>query len=456
MTAGPVEPGAARVPVASTGGGASAVRGGAAPATALTGRALIRLELEIAWRYLRGRRGSRLLSLISVIAMGGVIVGVSALILIMGVMNGLQRDLREKILVGSPDVRVLTYGDDLRMERWRDALAQVRGEQGVAAAAPVVLTFGVVGKGTQSFATGAQIVGIEPPGPGVAEVTAIRQHAVLGDFRFRSADGRLRGAVLGKRLAEQVNAWPGDRITIVTRGGIQLNPVTGQPMPSFEEFEVTGIFETGMFEYDNAYLFVALAEAQKLGGLGDAVTGLEIRTTDRWQASALARRIDQRLGFPYFARDWQEQNSTLFQALKLEKFGMGVILLLIILVAAFNIVSTLTMVVTDKTREIGILKAMGLPARSVRRIFFLQGLVIGIVGTLGGLLLGLAASVALGTYKLIRLDPSVYFIDHLPVATEPVDVLVTVLASIAVAAVATLYPASQAAKLYPIEAIRHE
>jgi lipoprotein-releasing system permease protein len=190
--------------------------------------------------------------------------------------------------------------------------------------------------------------------------------------------------------------------------------------------------------------------------LGDAVTGLELRTRDRWQASTVARQVEADLKYPYFARDWQEQNSSLFQALQLEKLGMGVILLLIVLVAAFNIVSTLTMVVTDKTREIGILKAMGLPARSVRRIFFLQGLVIGLVGTLGGMVLGLILSVALGHYKLIRLDPSVYFIDHLPVSTEPLDVLMTVAASVAVAALATLYPASQAAKLYPIDAIRHE
>jgi lipoprotein-releasing system permease protein len=211
-----------------------------------------------------------------------------------------------------------------------------------------------------------------------------------------------------------------------------------------------------MYEYDNTYVFVALPQAQRLAGLGTAVTGLDVRTSDRWRADRVAGGISQALGFPFFTRDWQEQNRSLFQALKLEKLGMGVILLLIVLVAAFNIVSTLTMVVTDKTREIGILKAMGLPARSVRRIFFLQGLVIGLVGTLGGTLLGLVASVALGHYKLIRLDPSVYFIDHLPVALEPLDIVTTLLASVAIAAVATLYPAQQAAKLFPLEAIRHE
>ncbi len=421
-----------------------------------TRASLLGLEVSLAWRYLRSRRGSRLLSLISVIAIGGVMVGVSALILIMGVMNGLQRDLRDKILIGSPDVLVLTYGDDLRIGPWREALARVRATRGVAAAAPVVRTRGLLGRGVRGFSTAAEIIGVDPAGPGVPDVTSVRQHAVLGDFTFRTGDGERRGAVLGKRLAEQLNVFPGETISIVTRAGITSNPVTGDPIPTFEEFVVTGVFETGMYEYDNTYLYVDLARAQRLAGLDGAVTGIEVRTTDRWNADRVAKLLAARLGFPFFTRDWQEQNSSLFQALKLEKLGMGVILLLIVVVAAFNIVSTLTMVVTDKTREIGILKAMGLPARSVRRVFFFQGLVIGLVGTLGGLLLGMVGAVALGRYKLIRLDPSVYFIDHLPVATEVGDVLVTVLASVAIAALATLYPASQAAKLYPIDAIRHE
>jgi lipoprotein-releasing system permease protein len=186
------------------------------------------------------------------------------------------------------------------------------------------------------------------------------------------------------------------------------------------------------------------------------VTGIEASTQDRWVAERIAAQLGEQLGFPYRVLDWQQQNRSLFQALKLEKLGMGIILLLIVIVAAFNIVSTLTMVVKDKTREIGILKAMGMTSRSIRKIFFAQGLVIGFVGTVFGLALGIAAGIALDRGQFIKLDPSVYFIDHLPVLLEPLDVTWIVLASIAIAALATLYPAVQAARLYPVEAIRHE
>jgi len=414
-----------------------------------------KLELQIAWRYLRSRRGSKLLSLISIIAIGGVLVGVSALIVIIGVMNGLQHDLREKILVGSPDIRVLSYGEDLKITEWQKVLEKVGKQPGVVTAAPFVLTEALMTAG-HDYAGGVYVVGLQPQARNVPDVTTIRSHATNGDFRFASSDGQRRGVVLGKLLAARFNKYPGDSINLLSAGGGKMNPVTGGFVPRVERFEVTGIVSTGMYEYDNSYAFVALDKAQNLAGLGDGVTGIEVKTTDRWQAASIASRLVGALGWPYRTVDWQEQNHSLFQALKLEKLGMGVILLLIVLVAAFNIVSTLTMVVADKTKEIGILKAMGMPAKSIRRIFFAQGLVIGVVGTVFGVLLGFGAALALDKYQFIKLDPQVYFIDHLPVTTQPTDVLWIILASVAIAAIATVYPSVQASRLFPIEAIRHE
>ncbi len=412
-----------------------------------------RLEIGIAWRYLRSRRGSKLLSLISVIAIGGVVIGVSALIVIMGVMTGLQNDLREKILIGSPDVRVLNYGSDMVLKGWEPVLDKVRKEPGVVAAAPFVLTKALVGAG-HKYSDGAYVMGIVPEGLGGPPVTTIRSHATGGDFRFATTDGQRNGAVLGARLANRLGVYPGiDSITLTTVGS-EVSPVTGTPIPREMHLEVTGIFDTGMYEYDNGYVFVSLPVAQNLAGLGADVTGLEVRTTSRWTAADVAARLARSLGYPYRTEDWQSQNNSLFQALKLEKLGMTFILTLIIVVAAFNIVGTLTMVVTDKTKEIGILRAMGMPAASIRRIFLAQGFLIGLVGTLLGLVLGVGAAVALDHFRLIPLDPQVYFIDHLPVARQPLDIAVTALASLVIAALATIYPAVQASRLLPVEAMR--
>lgn len=414
-----------------------------------------RLELEIAWRYLRSRGSARWLSFISVIAIGGIVIGVSALILIIGVMNGLQTDLREKILVGSPDLRVLVFGDELKIADWRAVQAKVRTIDGVVAVAPFVLTQALANAG-HDYTEGVSVSGIEPLGASKHPVTSIREHATMGDFSFVTKDGKRRGAVVGKLLADRLSAYPGAELTVFGAPNMRPSAVLGMLVPRVAQFEVTGVFETGMYEYDNSYVFVDLQAAQEFAGLDSAVTGLEVSTTDRWVAPAVAERIATALEFPYHTVDWQEQNSSLFRALKLEKMGMGVILLLIIVVAAFNIVSTLTMVVRDKTREIGILKAMGFTEAGIRRVFLIQGMVIGFVGTLLGTVLGGTLGLLIDRYRLISLDPTVYFIDHLPVRLEVGDTLLMALLGFAVAALATLYPAWQASRLYPIEAIRGE
>ncbi len=414
------------------------------------------LEFSVAWRYLRSRRGSRLLSLISVIAIGGVLVGVAALTVIMGVMNGLQRDLRDKILVGSPDVRVLPVGERLQLSEWQPLVRMARETPGVAAAAPFAQTQGLVTSRT-GFSTGAQVVGLEPGDSEGNDVTTIRETAILGEFSFIGRDGRANGAVVGRTLAANLNVFEGDTILLLGFSSVQYNAATGLATGyTPDTFVVTGLFETGMYEYDNAYIYVSLEAGQRFAALGNDVTGIEVRSIDRNAAPQVADSLSARLGTSIRTVDWQQQNAALFQALKLEKLGMGVILGLIIMIAAFNIISTLTMVVSDKTREIGILRAMGLPAKSIRRIFLWQGVVIGAVGTAGGVMLGLGVSYVLQHVFPIPLNPEVYFIDRLPVFTEYLEVVYVAIASVVVAALATIYPAGQAARLYPVEAIRHD
>jgi lipoprotein-releasing system permease protein len=413
------------------------------------------LELLLAGRYLRSRRSSRLVSLITLIATGGVTVGVMALIVVMGVMNGLQTDLREKILVASPHLRVLTYGEGLRLDDWPQVLKKVRRDPDVLAAAPFVLSEGLISAG-HDYAQGTAVLGIEPD-TGAMSVTSLPSHFVSGDLSFRTTRSDVDGGiVLGRRLAEKLSAFQGDRVQMASPAGSKFNSAVGALVPKYWYFEVTGYFETGMYEYDNSYVVLPRPIAQRFAGLDSAVSGLDLRLRDPWKAREVGKRLEEALGYPYRALDWQSQNASLFSALQLEKLAMGLILLLIVIVAAFNIVSTLTMVVTDKTREIGILRAMGLPPRSVRRVFVLQGAVIGVVGTTLGTGLGLLVARLVDRRQLIPLDPTVYFIDHLPVRVDPLDLVLIVIASIAVATFATIYPARQAARLAPVDAIRYE
>ncbi len=413
------------------------------------------LERRVALRYLRGQRGTRRAALQTVVAIGGIAVGVTALILVLGLMNGLRDDLRDRILTASPHLRVLTFGEGLRMEGWREASEIIRGVEGVVAVAPEVVT-GTMVQNMARHVELAKVAGLEP-GEGTEVVTGVAQVMVQGDFTPRPPDDEIdAGVVLGTRLALRLNVGPGDRLRMVSPASAQVSRVTGTVTPVWWIVEVTGIFETGMYIYDAEFVMMDRASAQRFAGLDSAVSDLAVRVADPWAAPLVAERIDSVLGYPYYSETWQDQNASLFAALKLEKLAMGLVIFFIMVVAAFNIVGTLTMVVAFKTREIGILRAMGLPAQGIGRIFLAQGAIIGAIGTGIGLVLGLAISLLVDRGGLIKIDPQVYFIEKLPIRTEMVDVVVIVVVAIALAIVATIHPARQAARLEPVEAIRAE
>jgi lipoprotein-releasing system permease protein len=412
-----------------------------------------RLYGYVARRYLSSRRGRGFLSLITWIAIGGVAVGVMALIVVIAVMSGLQTDLREKILGANSHGMVLELGETVRMEAWESVLTRLMEDEDVVAAAPFIYTEVGLNVPGGSYSEGAVLRGILNDSVALA-VTEIDEHLVSGRMPFGETESGRPGIVLGASLADRLGLFPGRQVTLVSFQGAELTPTGIQPQMRL--YEVTGLFETGLYQYDTKFAYVDLASAQSLLKMGTTVTGVEFNVRDPWKSGEVSDRLEADLGFPYRVDDWQKQNASLFSALKLEKFAMGVILLLIVLVASFNIVSTLIMVVTDKIREIGILRAMGLTAKDITRIFVLQGVVIGFIGTALGTILGLILSLLLKRYKFITLPGDVYFVDKLPVDLNLPDVLTIVVASLLISFIATLYPARRAAEYTPVEAIRHE
>jgi lipoprotein-releasing system permease protein len=393
--------------------------------------------------------------LITLIAIGGIFLGVTALITVTAVMTGLQRDLQEKILGNNPHIYLFEEGQGFRLGEWPEVLGRVREVPDVAAAEPFVMTQVVIVPTGGEYAQFGTLYGVDleseaPP------MTVIHEELRSGKLSLGPTDSGRPGILLGQRLATRMGLLPGALVTIVAGENIKTDPL-GNYIPVTREYEVTGLFSTGMYEYDSQHLYTTLPAAQDLLDLpGDVVSGIAVNVQDAWQAERIANKLSERLGFPYYTQDWMVLNQSLFSALKLEKLAMAVILSLIILVAAFNIISTLIMVVTDKTREIGILKSMGLTDGRVLRIFILQGVTIGVVGTLLGTLGGLGLVELLDRYKLISLPGDVYLVDSLPLALDLSDLGLIVVTSLMIAFAATIYPARQAARLLPVEAIRHE
>ncbi len=411
------------------------------------------LEWFLARRYLTMRSQSRFLNLITVIAIGGVSVGVAALILVVGVMTGMRREIQAKILDTYPHVMILTYGEEYAMRDWRAAVEQARRDPEVTHAGPFVYTQGLITAGGP-LAQGVVVRGVETDATSALRA-ALEERVVAGSLQLeRRSEDDLPPIALGYRLGERLLTYPGDTVTLVSPATAKLTSLGY--VPEFRRFGVVALVKTGMHEYDDQFTYMALDEAQRLAGLGTAVTGVEVRVQEPWRAGEVAARLAGTLGYPYRAVDWKQLNQVLFSALKLEKLGSAVFGMLIVLVAAFNIISTLVMVVADKTREIGILRSMGMTPLRILRIFLIQGLIVGVIGTTLGALTGIGLVWVQNRYGVIQIPPDVYQVDRLPVALDPVDIGAILAASLLITFAATIYPSLQASRLTPVEAIRHE
>lgn len=426
---------------------------GAASRPAFSGRGVwpSRLEWMLARRYLTTRSQSRFLNLITWIAVGGVALGVAALILVVGVMTGMQQEIRRTILGTYPHVMVMTYGEDLVMEDWVPALEATRRDPAVVSASPFVYSQGLVTAGGH-FAQAVDVRGVATDSAG-GLLEALRERVLAGELDLSAADD-LPPAALGYRLADRLITYPGDTVTLVSPANAKLTSLGY--IPEFRRYRVVALIKTGMFDFDSKFVYMSLEDAQRFAGIGEAVTGVEARVRDPWTADAVAGRLAADLGHPYRAVDWKATNESLFKALNLEKFVLGAIVLLIVVVAAFNIISTLVMVVTDKTKEIGILRSMGMTGRRILRIFMLQGLTVGLVGTAVGAVAGTTLAWIENHFGIVRIPPDVYFVDRLPVALDPADVATILVAAVVISFAATIYPSLQASRLTPVEAIRHD
>jgi len=404
-------------------------------------------EWFVAVRYLTSRGRRSFLSVLSWIAIVGVAIGVMVLIWVLEVMSGFQDDLRDKILGTTSHVLVLE-SSGRGIDNYAEAVKAIRQVDGVKSATPFILQQVMLSSGPS--AVGVVLRGIDPAAQGEGSELARR-------IRGGSIDDLTRGPgpgiLLGRELARNLGVLPGETITAISPQGAMT--AVGM-VPKMRPFRVAGTFEVGLYEYDAALAYVPLSAAQEFVGLGSRVTGIEVRVHDVDRARVVARAIQARLGFPYWTRDWMEMNRNLFSALRLEKTVMFIITVLIVLVAAFAIISHLIMLVIEKRKEIGVLRAMGATTRSIMAIFMLEGVVIGVAGTAIGCLLGYLGGFIQTTYQLVRLPGDVYLLSTLPMKVRLLDFVLVAGAALAISFLATLYPSRQAARLHPVEALRYE
>lgn len=405
-------------------------------------------ELFLSIRYLRAKRKQAFISVITVISVLGVMIGVMALVVVLSVMNGFRADLMSKILGVKSHLLVLSYKG--AFNDYKRVAGRVGQVEGAVATTPFIHSQVMVNR--SGNVSGAILRGIQPETAGnVLSIESMIKDGSLSSLES-SWDG-LPTIIIGSELSKQLGAYPGDILNMISPEG-KLTPF-GR-VPNSQKFKVTAVFDSGMYEYDASMVFVSLKEAQAFLGFGDRVSGLEVRVKDVYKSDKVGLKIQNALGNPYWTKDWKVMNRSLFSALKLEKFAMFVILTMIVLVGALNIISTLVMVVMEKTRDVAILRAMGASAKSIMTIFMVQGLLVGLVGTLAGLASGLGICHLLARYKFISLPSDVYYITTLPVQVEFWDVCLVSLSAVVISFLATIYPSWHASKLNPVEAIRYE
>jgi len=406
-------------------------------------------EFFIGFRYLRARRKQAFISVITFISMAGVMLGVMAMMVVLAVMTGFGTDIKSKILGANAHIRVMSRIG--KLDQHEEVMKKIEAVEGVRATAPFVYSQVMLRRGSQI--SGAILRGIDPSRAG----RVVDLEKSMKDTSLWALGGREvpPGIILGKELSRLLTAYPGDEVYVVSPFGGSLTPIGGR-IPYMKRFKVVGLFDSGMYDYDTSFAYVSIESAQQLLRLGQSVHGIEVKVDDIYSVDKISRSIIERLGTAYWTQDWMQMNKNFFSALKLEKTVMFIILVLIILVAAFNIISTLIMMVMEKTKDIAILKSMGASSKSVMKIFMLDGLVIGVVGTILGIMGGSVLCFLLKRYEFVKLPSDVYYISTLPVRVQVVDVALIALSAIAISFLATLYPSYQASRLDPAAAIRYE
>ncbi len=421
-------------------------------------------ELFISLRYLRARRKQVFVSIITFISVAGIFLGVAALIIVLAVMNGFETDLRDKILGVNSHIVVTDYRGG--MQNYREVMAEIAEVPGVEASTPFIYSQAML-KNREST-TGIILRGLSlKDAEKVINIGKIKEGSLKGletGVSPETKDGPAPprpGIVIGRELAKNLGLFLHDRVFVISPSGVST------PMgmtPRMKPFVVAGIFESGFYEYDSTLAYISLEACQNFLNMGDMVTGLELRVDDIYRAGLIARQIEKKLGFRFWARNWMEMNRNLFSALKLEKRVMFIILSLIVLVAAFNIISALIMIVMEKNKDIAILKAMGATRAGIMKIFVFQGIIVGAIGTFLGTLAGLAVALNLETisrfvenlfgFKILPGD--VYYLSELPSQVNYGDVGIIILGTMLVSFLATLYPSWRASRLAPAEALRYE